>query len=50
MNIGNYIRLYSEDLHLKNYGDSTIKNYCSQVALFLSQHQKKDVWWGNEDY
>lgn len=39
MNIGKYIRLYSEDLHLKNYGESTIKNYCSQVALFLSQHQ-----------
>lgn len=39
MNIGNYIRLYSEDLRLKNYSESTIKNYCSQVALFLSQHQ-----------
>lgn len=39
MNIGNYVRLYSEDLRLKNYSESTIKNYCSQVALFLSQHQ-----------
>ena len=40
MNIGNYIRLYSEDLQLKNYAKSTIDNYCSQVALFLSDHEK----------
>jgi len=40
MNIGNYIRLYSEDLRLKNYAESTIENYCSQVSLFLSEHEK----------
>lgn len=40
MNIGNYIRLYSEDLRLKNYAESSIGNYCSQVALFLSDHEK----------
>jgi integrase/recombinase XerD len=35
MNIGKYIQLYSEDLKLKNYSQNTIKNYCSQVELFL---------------
>lgn len=35
MNIGKYIQMYSEDLRLKNYGELTIKNYCSQVKLFL---------------
>ena len=40
MNIGNYIKLYSEDLRLKNYAASTVENYCSQVALFLSDHEK----------
>jgi len=40
MNIGNYIKLYSEDLRLKNYAESSIENYCSQVALFLSDHEK----------
>jgi len=40
MNIGKYIQLYSEDLKLKNYAKSSIENYCSQVALFLSDHEK----------
>ena len=40
MNIGKYIQLYSEDLKLKNYAKSSIENYCSQVALFLLDHQK----------
>lgn len=40
MNIGKYIQLYSEDLKLKNYAKSSIENYCSQVALFLSEHEK----------
>jgi site-specific recombinase XerD len=35
MNIGKYVSLYSEDLKLKNYSENTIKNYCSQVELFL---------------
>lgn len=35
MNIGKYIQLYSEDLRLKNYAENTIKNYCSQIELFL---------------
>jgi site-specific recombinase XerD len=38
MNIGKYVELYSKDLKLKNYADSSIKNYCSQVILFLNQH------------
>lgn len=40
MNIGNYIKLYSEDLRIKNYAKSSIENYCSQVALFLADHEK----------
>ncbi len=35
MNIGKYIRLYSEDLQLKNYTKSSISNYCSQVNLYI---------------
>lgn len=35
MNIGNYLHRYSEDLRLKNYADNTIKNYVSQVDIFL---------------
>lgn len=39
MNIGKYIQRYSEDLRLKNYSDNTIKNYCSQVELFLKHFE-----------
>ena len=35
MNIGKYIQLYSEDLRLKNYAESSISNYVSQVKCFL---------------
>jgi integrase/recombinase XerD len=35
MNIGNYLRRYSDDLRLKNYSENTIKNYVAQVGLFL---------------
>ena len=35
MNIGKYIKMYSEDLRIKNYSDTTIENYCSQVKCFL---------------
>lgn len=36
MNIGKYVKLYAEDLRLKNYAKSSIENYCSQVSLFLT--------------
>lgn len=39
MNIGKYIELYSKDLRLKNYSESTIENYCSQVSVFLKEHE-----------
>lgn len=39
MNIGKYLTQYSEDLKLKNYSDNTIKNYCSQVELFLKHFE-----------
>lgn len=39
MNIGKYIAMYSEDLRLKNYSENTIKNYCSQVELFLKHFE-----------
>lgn len=41
MNVGKYVQMYSEDLRLKNYGDLTIKNYTSQVKLFLEYFDKK---------
>jgi integrase/recombinase XerD len=41
MNIGKYVQMYSEDLKLKNYGVLTIKNYASQVKLFLEYFDKK---------
>lgn len=40
MNIGKYVQVYSEDLRLKNYADNTIKNYSSQVELFLRYFDK----------
>lgn len=39
MNIGKYIQMYSSDLRLKNYSENTIKNYCSQVELFLKHFE-----------
>ena len=41
MNIGNYLNRYSEDLRLKNYSENTIKNYVSQVGLFLNYFNDK---------
>lgn len=41
MNIGNYLIRYSEDLRLKNYSENTIKNYVSQVCLFLNYFNDK---------
>jgi site-specific recombinase XerD len=39
MNIGKYVAQYSDDLKLKNYSENTIKNYCSQVELFLKHFE-----------
>lgn len=39
MNIGKYIELYSKDLKLKAYAESTIQNYCCQVELFLKHFE-----------
>lgn len=41
MNIGKYIEMYSNDLRLKNYSESTIKNYCSQIESFLRYFEPK---------
>lgn len=38
MNIPKYIDLYRKDLEFKNYSNNTIKNYVSQVDLFLKSH------------
>ena len=35
MNVGNYIRLYSEELERKGYRNESIKNYVSCVTKFL---------------
>lgn len=39
MNIPKYLDLYRKDLKLKNYSENTIKNYVSQVDLFLRNRQ-----------
>lgn len=39
MNIGKYVQVYSEELLLKNYSHSTIKNYSCQVELFLKYYE-----------
>jgi len=41
MEIPKYIELYRRDLILKNYADTSIENYVSQVKLFLSDHNKQ---------
>lgn len=35
MNIGKYVKMYSDDLRFKHYSDNTISNYLTQVRLFL---------------
>lgn len=37
MNIPKYIEMYRKDLQLKNYSENTIKNYLSQVEMFLNK-------------
>jgi integrase/recombinase XerD len=41
MNIGKYVEMYSEDLRLKNYSENTIRNYASQISLFLNYFDHK---------
>lgn len=41
MNIPKYIELYRKELELKNYSVNTIKNYVSQVDLFLRAQEAK---------
>lgn len=38
MEIPKYLDLYRKELLLKNYSENTIKNYVSQVDLFLRGH------------
>lgn len=40
MDIGRYVQMYSEDLRFANYAENTIKNYASQVELFLKYFDK----------
>ena len=35
MNIGKYVKMYSDDLRFKHYAENTISNYSTQVKLFL---------------
>ena len=41
MEIPKYIDQYRKDLQLKNYAETSIDNYVSQVKIFLYQHDKK---------
>lgn len=40
MEIPKYINLYRKELMLKNYSENTIKNYTSQVDLYLRNHNQ----------
>lgn len=42
MNISNYIKNYERDLKQIRFSDLTIKNYCSNVKLFLEHFKEKD--------
>lgn len=39
MNIPKHVQLFRNELELKNYSENTIKNYVSQVEVFLKVHQ-----------
>ncbi len=41
MQIPKYVELYRKDLTLKNYANSSIENYVSQVTNFLHNHNGK---------
>jgi len=38
MEIPKYVELYRKDLILKNYAETSIENYVSQVKQFLYEH------------
>lgn len=40
MNIPKYVGLFRRDLEYKNYSDNTIKNYVSQIQVFLNKFNK----------
>lgn len=40
MNIGKYVKRYSDDLRFKNYSERTIENYACQVRMFLEYFNK----------
>jgi len=41
MDIPKYVELYRKDLILKNYAETSIENYVSQVKLFLYEHNNQ---------
>lgn len=42
MKNSNFIKLFERDLKVKNYADSTIKNYLYQIEIFLNYFKGKD--------
>jgi integrase/recombinase XerD len=42
MKISNFAETFERDLKLKNYADSTIKNYVCQIHMFLKYFESKD--------
>ena len=42
MQISNFTKNYERDLKVKNYADSTIKNYGCQISMFLKYFESKD--------
>jgi hypothetical protein len=42
MKTSNLIELFERDLRVKNYAESSIRNYVSQIRMFLKTFGKKD--------
>lgn len=42
MQISNFIKTFERDMQLKNYAKNSIKNYVSQITLFLNRFKDKD--------
>lgn len=42
MEISNLLKTFERDLRVKNYSESTISNYKSQVSLFLNHFKDRD--------